>query len=115
MEVKIRICGTVKAVCDRCLGELDLPVEGGMELYVKESGREEGNEDDYIIVSPDDDFLDLSTYLYEAYMLNYPMRVVHPEGECSEDMQQVLKEYVKDEDEKPIDPRWDELRKLINN
>jgi len=27
-------------------------------------------------------------------MLNYPMRVVHPEGECDEDMQEVLHEYV---------------------
>ena len=115
MEVKIKINGTVKAVCDRCLGEVILPIEGEMSLYVKQSEREEGNEDDYIVVSPDDDYLDMSAYLYETYMLNYPMRVVHPEGECDEDMQEVLKEYVKKEDEKPIDPRWDELRKLINN
>ncbi|MDE7074794.1 MAG: DUF177 domain-containing protein [Odoribacter sp.] len=115
MEVKLRINGVVKAVCDRCLGEMDLPVEGEMSLYVKQSEREEGNGDDYIIVQPDDDFLDMSTYLYEAYMLNYPMRVVHPEGECEEGMRAVLKEYMREEDEKPTDPRWDELKKLINN
>ncbi len=115
MEVRMKIGGMVKATCDRCLGEMDLPVEGEMSLYVKQSEREEGNEDDYIVIAPEDDYLDLSSYLYEIYMLNYPMRVVHPEGECDEDMQQVLKEYVKQEDEKPIDPRWDELRKLINN
>ena len=86
-----------------------------MNLYVKQSEREEGNDDDYIVVSPEDDFLDLSSCLYETYMLNFPMRVVHAAGECDKDMEKVLSEYVKEEDEKPIDPRWDELRKLINN
>ena len=100
----------VKATCDRCLGEVNLPVSGVMNLYVKQNGREEGNEDDYIILSPEDDYLDVSSYLYETYMLNYPMRVVHPEGECDEDMQEVLHEYVIEEDDKPIDPRWNELK-----
>ena len=115
MEVRIRINGTVKAMCDRCLGEVNLPIEGEMNLYIKQSEREEGNEDDYIIVSPEDDFLDMSSYLYETYMLNYPMRVVHSDGDCDEDMQSILHEYVIEEDDKPIDPRWNELKKLINN
>jgi len=115
MEVEIGIEGSVKAVCDRCLGELDLPVSGDMQLYVKQNEREEGNGDDFIVLAPEEDFLDLSTYLYETYMLHYPLKVVHPDGECDADMQQVLKEYVKDEDNKPIDPRWEDLRKLINN
>lgn len=115
MEVKIEIKGQVEAVCDRCLGKMHLPVEGKMNLYVKEGEREEGNEDDYMVVSPEDDFLDIGAYLYEAYMLNYPIRAVHPEGECDQDMQKYLDEYVKDEDQKPADPRWDELKKLINN
>ena len=70
MEVRIRINGTVKAMCDRCLGEVNLPIEGEMNLYIKQSEREEGNEDDYIIVSPEDDFLDMSSDLYESLMLN---------------------------------------------
>lgn len=115
MEVKIKIAGAVIVACDRCLGKMTLPVEGEMNLFVKQSEREEGNDDDYIVVSPEDDFLDLSSYLYETYMLNYPIRVVHADGECDQDMQKVLDEYVKDEDAKPVDPRWDELRKLINN
>lgn len=114
MEVEIQIDGVVKAVCDRCLGELDLPVSGRMQLVVKESSCEEGNDDDYVVVTPEDDFLDMGAYLYEAYMLNYPMRVVHEEGGCDEGMQEMLREYVKDENNKQTDPRWDELKKLIN-
>ena len=35
MEVRITIEGMVKATCDRCLGEVNLPVSGVMNLYVK--------------------------------------------------------------------------------
>lgn len=115
MEVKINVCGTVKVVCDRCLGDLNLDIKGDMNLYVKQNEREEGNDDDFIVLSPDDDFIDLSSYLYEVYMLNYPMRVVHPDGECDTEMRSVLDNYIIEEDNKPTDPRWDELKKLINN
>lgn len=115
MEVRISMEGTVKATCDRCLGVFDLTVKGGMNLYVKQAERDSGNDDDYIVMAPDDDYLDLSSYLYETYMLNYPMRVVHEEGKCEAGMKNVLEKYIVDEDNKPTDPRWDELKKLINN
>lgn len=115
MEVKIRIEGQVKAVCDRCLCELDLAVEGEMNLYVKQAERDSGNDDDYIVLAPDDDYIDLGPYLYETYMLNYPIRVVHGEGECDPEMKNVLDKYIIEGENKPTDPRWDELRKLINN
>ena len=114
MEVRMKIEGIVKAVCDRCLEELDLPISGEMNLYVKYGEREEGNDDDFIVLAQDEDYLDLSEPLYEVYMLNYPLRVVHPVGECNEEMEHVLEELTMEENDK-IDPRWDELRKLINN
>ena len=113
MEVRITIEGMVKA------GIPALSEDGKSVMNTKLCKEamvvaKELN-DDYIILSPEDDYLDVSSYLYETYMLNYPMRVVHPEGECDEDMQEVLHEYVIEEDDKPIDPRWNELKKLINN
>lgn len=115
MEVKMKIEGSVTATCDRCLGEMDVPVAGEMNLYVKQGIREAGNDDDFIVLAPDEDFLDLSSYLYEVYMLHFPMKVVHPEGKCDEEMQKVLQQYMVKEGEKPADPRWDDLKKLINN
>lgn len=115
IEVKMKIGGVIKALCDRCLGGLDLKVEGEMKLYVKQNERESGNDDDFIVLAPEDDFLDLSTCLYEIYMLNYPIRVVHEEGGCDGEMEKTLGKYLKEENDKPIDPRWDELKKLINN
>lgn len=118
IELQMEIGGEVRATCDRCLEELDLSIGGEMKLIVKQGEREEGNDDDFIVLTPEEDYLDLSIPLYEMYMLNFPLRVVHPEGECNPEMEQVLKNLLTDEhnvDEDKIDPRWDELRKLINN
>lgn len=115
MEVRLKIRGTVKAICDRCLGETEVGIKGEMNLYAKQGSREDGNDDDYLVLAPDEDFLDMSSYIYELYMLNYPIRVVHPEGQCDAEMEKVLKKYIQEEENKPTDPRWDELRKLINN
>ena len=115
MEVRMKIEGAVEAICDRCLEEMELPISGELDLYAKYGEREEGNDDDFIILAQDDDYLDLSEPLYEVYMLNYPLRVVHPEGECNKEMEHVLEELTMEEENDKIDPRWDELRKLINN
>ncbi len=115
MEIKLQVQGSVNAACDRCLAEMSLPVSGELKLYVKQAVREEGNDDDYLILAPEDDHIDLSACLYEVYMLNYPIRVVHPEGECDGEMEKMLNEYVYGEENKPIDPRWNDLKKLINN
>lgn len=114
MQIDVTMRGEIRTTCDRCLEEMMLPVEGELNLIVKEGEREEGNEDDYIVLTPEEDYLDLSIPLYETYMLHYPLRVIHPEGECNEEMEQLLKKQLVDEENK-IDPRWDELRKLINN
>lgn len=114
MDVKMNIEGSVRAVCDRCLEELDLPIRGEMHVCVKNGQREEGNGDDFIVLSQDEDFFDVSPLLYEMYMLNYPLRVVHAEGECNPEMEKVFDKLLIEESEK-IDPRWEELKKLINN
>ena len=115
MEVKMKFSGTVRACCDRCLEMFDLPLSGEMDLFVKQGTRESGNDDDYIVLAPEEDFLDISTYLYEMYMLHYPMKVVHEEGRCDREMEEMLGKYVRNEEDKPTDPRWDVLKKLINN
>jgi uncharacterized metal-binding protein YceD (DUF177 family) len=115
MEVKLQVQGSVNAACDRCLAEMSLPISGEMNLYVKQGIREEGNDDDYLILAPEDDYIDLSACLYEVYMLNYPMRAVHAEGECDGEMEQMLNEYLHGEGDKPVDPRWNDLKKLITN
>ena len=102
MEVTISIEGEVKAVCDRCLGDMDFRMAASMKLFVRQ-----GDPNDYI---------DFSTYLYELYMVNLPVRIVHPEGECDAFMNTILDKYLLKEDEtSETEPRWNALKNIINN
>ncbi|MDR2413743.1 MAG: DUF177 domain-containing protein [Odoribacteraceae bacterium] len=121
IEVNAGVEGKVNATCDRCLETMELPVRGEAKFLLKQGGRnnegngegnDEGNGNDYIVLLPEDDYIDAGVLLYEMFMLNYPIRVVHPAGECSPEMERVLERFAIDA-EPAIDPRWEELKKLI--
>ncbi|MDR1272982.1 MAG: DUF177 domain-containing protein [Odoribacteraceae bacterium] len=114
IEIRARLEGKVKATCDRCLDEMELPLSGEMTFFLKQGGREEGNDDDFIVLPPGEDHVDLSVPLYELFMLSYPARVTHPDGECDPEMERLI-EALDPGDAAASDPRWDELNKLINN
>ena len=38
----MKIEGTVEAICDRCLEEMELPISGEFNLYAKNSGEQGG-------------------------------------------------------------------------
>lgn len=116
MEVTISIEGEVKAVCDRCLGDVDFRMAASMKLFVKQGDPKDGNSDDFLVVGAGDDYIDFSTYLYELYMVNLPVRIVHSEGECDAFMNTILDKYLLKEDETTeTDPRWNALKNIINN
>ena len=112
----ITIRGTLEVTCDRCLEDLDLPVEGNERLIAK-FGNEEIEENDEIIVIPEQDYeIDLSQYLYEYINLILPYRKVHGEDEngnslCNPDIIKKIEEHTEEE---ATDPRWDALKKLKN-
>ena len=74
---------------------------------------------DKLIITEDCNEIDLSWYLYEFVALEIPMTHSHPEGECNSEMENLLKQYsgVKEDtaDGEPVDSRWSELKKLIDN
>lgn len=117
LSLKINLKGYVVAVCDRCLDNLDLPVEGETEFFVKYSDEEEELADNLLVIPTDSDFIDLRESFYELYLLNVPLKAVHPDVDgkstCNERMLEKLDDYSVDPEDK-IDPRWAELKKLIN-
>lgn len=115
MELTFILDGKMKTFCDRCLGEMEIDVKGKMSLYVKEGNPNDSNLDDFLVVSKEDDYLDLSSYIYEVFITNIPLKTVHNEGDCDEDMEEILSKYIITQEDKGIDPRWNELKKLINN
>ena len=80
--------GVLKVECDRCLDELDMPVDVEIRLSVK-YGSEESSEESHpgereVIFVPDTDAeLDLSQIIYDYVCLSLPMQRTHEQGACN--------------------------------
>ena len=115
-ELLFHTAGTVIIPCDRCLDDMDLPVETENRLVVK-LGSEYSEEDDVIVVPENEGILDMSWLIYEFVALVIPIRHVHAPGKCNAAMTKTLEELSADrssdeESSHETDPRWDKLKKL---
>jgi uncharacterized metal-binding protein YceD (DUF177 family) len=134
-ELNFHTEGMVIVQCDRCLDEMEQPIVSDDKLKVKfgENYSEEG--DDIVIVPESEGAINVAWFIYEFIALAIPMKHIHPAGKCNKDMSGELKKHLvtslSEEDgevedtaseggedvgeDKPTDPRWNELKKLINN
>lgn len=121
-DVTFRAIGTVEIPCDRCLDPMEQPIDAEQHLTVK-FGSEYSEMDDLITVTEEDPVLDLSWLVYEAVILNLPVKHVHAPGKCNRAMIQLLKEHSATrsddtaEEQQETDPRWsalEELKKRFN-
>ena len=108
--------GTVTVTCDRCLDDMEQPVEADNRLVVK-LGAAYSEEDDVITLPEDEGILDTSWLIYEFVVLAIPIKHVHAPGKCNPAMSQVLEELSTDRSsdeasDQPVDPRWSALLKL---
>ena len=116
-EILIHEAGTVIIPCDRCLDDMEQPVETDVRLTVR-LGDENSEDGDTIVVAEDEGILDLTWIIYESVALAIPIRHVHAPGKCNTAMTEVLEELSADrssdeESDQSIDPRWEKL-KILN-
>ena len=81
------VAGTLTVECDRCLGELQMPVDVEIRLSVKYGSEESSDEHqegerEVIFVPEDNAELDLSQIVYDYVCLSLPMQRCHEPGEC---------------------------------
>ena len=87
MNLTSSIKGTVTVECDRCLDDLDLPVDFNANLSVKfAKSDEDPQSDEFLVVDPSDGELDLSQFIYDYVCVNLPLQKVHEEGKCNPQM-----------------------------
>lgn len=132
-EIEFRISGEVGVPCDRCLDEVNLPIDAHYTLTVKEGQEYDDSADSTLVIPQQWNTLDIAPLMRDTVLVSLPIRHVHTTGECNEDMAQVLsrhqatiaddeqmydldgeaEETANDHDEPTaIDPRWDALKKL---
>lgn len=136
-ELSFQTDGFVWVPCDRCLDEMEQPVSVTDKLMVK-FGSEYAEEGDNLIVIPEDEGeINVAWFMYEFITLTVPMKHVHAPGKCNKTMTSKLNKHLRtnnsDEDsddstyesesdvvveedtEERVDPRWNELKKILDN
>ncbi len=84
--VDCHLSGWVKVLCDRCLEDLQLPVDTGFKLSVKygdKASAADAGDREIVMVPEGESDLDLSQIVYDYVCTSLPMRRVHPDGECN--------------------------------
>ncbi len=128
------ISGVVQSECDRCTDPMEAEVSGEYQLIYK-FDTEPSDDESLIIVYPEEFELDIADNMLELMTVSLPLRTIHEDGECNEEMINQLKEYVlveevfededdeespedseeennDDDDDQEIDPRWSALKGL---
>ena len=99
------VIGDVTVACDRCLENLNLPVETGFRLSVKfgqepADGSDAAEREREIVWLPESDAdLNLGQIVYDYVCLSLPVQRVHLEGECNPE----AVKFLSSEDEQSVD------------
>ena len=136
--MRFSIEGTVTLICDRCLDDLEFPIDTEYAINVKYGEDYNDDSDDLLIIPESDNYLNVAYMIYDTVALSIPIKHVHPLGKCNRQMSQMLKKHratAADEEEAeledrlidemdnmapeadntPTDPRWDGLKKLAGD
>lgn len=124
------INGEVETSCDLCNEPVRVSIEGTYQLIYKFDDQPSDDEM-LIVVYPEEFELDLKENILELITVSLPSRAIHEEGECNEEMIELLNQYrvnaddedadddtfedaeeESDDDDDPIDPRWSALKDL---
>ena len=115
--------GEVRTTCDRCLGEMSVPVEGEEHLCVKFSDTETSDDENVVFLPESAYQIDLAQWMYEYVAVRMPMQHVHPEGKCDPEMLKFITDEAEEREgeeevrvlgEGESDPRWDALKQLLD-
>lgn len=130
--------GVVQVPCDRCLDDMDLSITSADKLKVK-FGTEYTEEGDIVVVPEEEGAINVAWFIYEFIALAIPMKHVHAPGKCNRMMSEKLSKHIRVEaggdddwgagsavddsfDETDdegssagTDPRWDDLKKILDN
>jgi uncharacterized metal-binding protein YceD (DUF177 family) len=141
-ELHFSLDGIVQVPCDRCLDDMDLAITHQSRLVVK-FGSDYAEEGEDIMIIPEvEGEINIAWFLYEFIALSIPIKHIHAPGKCNRMMSSKLKKHLTRstgdeddesddldmdfEDSEPVidfeepepqqtDPRWDELKKIIDN
>lgn len=135
-DLTMHLTGTLTVQCDRCLDDMELPVDTVYHIMVKYGDTYRDDSDDILEIPRSDAYLNIAYMLFDTASLAIPIKHVHPMGKCNRQMSAALRRHsahsATDEDAEleqlvdemdnmdaeadsnsATDPRWDALKGLI--
>lgn len=141
-DLTFKLTGTVTVLCDRCLDEMELPVDTDYHIVVKYGESYNDDSDEFLEIPESENSLNVAYMLNDTVALAIPIKHVHPLGKCNRSMSALLKKHrggrpaivgdgddVEELDDSEFDdgsldsddvestvtdPRWDKLKELGN-
>ena len=127
IEVDFHIQGIVELSCDRSLENFDYPLDFHEMMIYKFGSEEKEINEDIFMITRDTPSINVAQLIYEYILLTIPTKKIHPAyiNELDNDDPDIAGGYIildGDEEssgdfdeETPVDPRWELLKKLKNN
>ena len=115
IEADFKIEGNAFLICDRSLDEFEFPISISRKIVFKYGEEQKEVSDEIIIITHDQQKLDVGQLMYEFIALEIPIKKLHPrfqqEPEDETEGKIIYTSSTKS-DEEIIDPRWEKLKKL---
>lgn len=113
-EMDFSLEGKLSVACDRCLEPMEQEINYDTKLIIKYGEKYEEIDDMVVTISPNQDEIDIASFIFEYAKLALPIQRTHPEGGCDEEMLEQMQKYERHEDDADTttDSRWDALAGL---
>jgi uncharacterized metal-binding protein YceD (DUF177 family) len=130
IELTFLINGIVELTCDRSLEVFDYDLSVSEKMIYKYGSEEREIDENVFMITRDTPSINVAQLIYEFILLGIPAKKIHPDyknelddeddfdteggfillDEASDDSEDTEAE----DDQKPVDPRWEQLLKLKN-
>lgn len=123
LEFTLNFSGSVNVNCDLTNEPFDQKIEGDYHFVVK-FGEDFNDENEDLLILPHGSYqVNIQQYIYESIVLSLPAKRIHPgvkdgtlKSEILEKLEELSPKGSEDSDKNPdIDPRWDNLKKLLTD
>ncbi len=114
LVLNFSITGAIRVICDRCLGEFDMPVTIEEEYFIKFGHEHKEEDDNVLVISENETHIDITSLIFDYMSLQIPYRVVHPDdvNGISQCDPEVLARIEQLSAHKEKDSQWDALKDL---
>lgn len=110
-ELFFHVKGNISIACGRCLEPMAQPIDTEATILVR-LGNQYDDDGEVITVPNTDGEVDVAWNLYEIIALAIPIYHVHPDGECTEEINRL---FADEHADRTTDTRWDALKALLND